>query len=64
MKSRKHPYKDMECWKDMSKLVWDEFHDITRNGMIVISHDEMTTVFINLIADFNKMKRMQAEGVI
>lgn len=62
MIKNKHPYKDMKCWAGMSQLVYEEFHDIERNGMIIISHDEMVTVFINLIADFNKMKRLQSES--
>ena len=59
--NKKHPYADWECWRPMQNLVFDEFKDIMRNGMIVISLNEMTTVFINLIVDFNRMQKMKLE---
>lgn len=42
----------VELKKAMRGMVWDEFKDCMRHGVIVLSIDEMTNVFTNLLTEF------------
>lgn len=45
----------------MSHLVYDEFKDTMRMGVIVVSLDEMTNVFMNLLAEFMTFQKQRGQ---
>lgn len=48
--------------KEMQWIVYEEFKDCYRAGVIVVTREEMTNVFINLLADFLEFQRQTKES--
>lgn len=45
----------------MERLVWDEFKDTMRAGVIVVTVDEMANYTINLLVEFMRFKGMSTD---
>lgn len=43
----------------MRGIIYDEFTSCMKAGVIVVTVEEMTNVFINLLAEFMEFKRAQ-----
>ncbi len=48
-----------ELHNKMKDMVYDEFLSTMKAGVIVVTVDEMTNVFVNLLAEFMEFQRVK-----